>query len=174
MRHPTTLRSAVATIRAADPARDAAAIAAIYNHYIAATIITFEEEPVGQDEFAGRIGGILADRLPYLVAASGRGILGYAYASKWRERSAYRYSTEITVYVGPGEVGRGLGTGLYEALFRDLKTCDVRAVMAGIALPNEASVALHEKFGMRKVAHFEEVGFKLGRWIDVGYWQITL
>ena len=81
---------------------------------------------------------------------------------------------EVTVYVAPGHAGRGIGSRLYGELFPILKTRGIHAVIGGIALPNEASVALHEKFGMRKVAHFEEVGFKFDRWIDVGYWQRTL
>lgn len=162
-----------ATIRPADPASDAAAIAAIYNHYVAATIITFEEELVGTQEFTRRIEGVLGQRLPYLVAERDGRILGYAYATKWRDRAAYRFSVETTVYLDPEEVGRGLGTRLYAELFPLLLERGVHAAMAGIALPNEASVALHEKIGMRKVAHFEQVGFKLDRWIDVGYWQST-
>ena len=86
----------------------------------------------------------------------------------------YRFSVEVTVYVAPGHAGRGIGSTLYGELFPMLKTLGIRAVIGGIALPNEASVALHEKFGMRKVAHFGEVGFKFDRWIDVGYWQRTL
>ncbi len=167
------MTGSVVTIRPADPAGDAAAVAAIYNHYVAETIITFEEEPVGAPEFARRIGGVMDERLPYLVAERDGRILGYAYATKWRDRAAYRFSVETTVYLDPAEVGRGLGTRLYAELFPLLSARGVHAAMAGIALPNDASVALHERIGMRKVAHFEQVGFKLDRWIDVGYWQRT-
>lgn len=120
---------AVTIIRPA-AAADTASIAAIYNHYVAATIVTFEEEPVSPQEMARRMEEVRSASLPWLVAEDGGEVVGYAYATQWRTRSGY-----------------------------------------GIALPNEASVALHEKFGLRKVAHFEQVGFKFGRWIDVGYWQ---
>jgi L-amino acid N-acyltransferase YncA len=112
--------------------------------------------------------------LPWLVLASEREVVGYAYATKWRERSAYRFSAESTVYLRPDCGGRGHGTRLYDALLTALASRGVHAVMGGIVLPNAASVALHEKVGMRQVAHFREVGFKFGRWLDVGYWQRVL
>ncbi len=97
-----------------------------------------------------------------------------AYAVLWKARSAYRFSVEITVYVAPGMAGRGIGSMLYSHLFAALQPLGVHAVIGGIALPNEASIALHEKFGMEKVAHFQQVGFKFNRWIDVGYWERIL
>jgi phosphinothricin acetyltransferase len=169
------------SLRAAEPA-DAAGIAAIYNHYVAETIVTFEEEPVAPAEMALRIDGVQSIGLPWLVAEEqGREageekarVVGYAYATRWRPRSGYRFSVEVTVYVAPGRGGRGIGSTLYDGLFARLAGCGVHAVIGGIALPNAPSVALHEKLGMRKVAHFEQVGFKLGRWVDVGYWQRVL
>jgi phosphinothricin acetyltransferase len=161
------------TIRAAAPA-DAAAIAAVYNHYIAQTVVTFEEELVSPAEIARRIEDVRSASLPWLVAEQAGRLAGYAYATKWRPRSAYRFSAEVTVYLAPADAGRGIGSKLYAELFPMLRARGIHAVMGGIALPNEASVALHEKFGMRKVAHFSEVGFKLDRWVDVGYWQCTL
>ena len=160
-------------IRPVEPG-DASAIAAIYNHYIAETVITFEELPVPAAEIARRIEDVRAAALPWLVAEQAGRILGYAYATKWRDRSAYRFSAEVTVYLDPSDVGRGIGSKLYAELFPRLRARGVHAALGGIALPNEASIALHEKFGMRKVAHLEEVGFKFDRWIDVGYWQCTL
>jgi phosphinothricin acetyltransferase len=159
-------------IRAATAA-DADGVAAIYNHYIEQTVVTFEEEPVSAAEIAGRIEGVRSLRLPWLVAEEDGRIVGYAYATKWRDRSAYRFSAESTVYLAPTDTGRGLGSSLYAQLFPMLEARGVHAVMGGITLPNEASVALHEKFEMRKVAHFEAVGFKFDRWLDVGYWQRT-
>ena len=152
---------------------DAASIAVIYGHYIEHTVVTFEEELVAEAEMVRRIEEVRSLSLPWLVADSAGRIDGYAYASKWRPRSAYRFSVEVTVYLAPGVVGRGIGSALYAELFGMLPALGVHAAMGGISLPNEASIALHEKFGMRKVAHFEEVGFKLGRWVDVGYWQRT-
>lgn len=160
-------------IRAAEPA-DAAAIAAIYNHYVTETIVTFEEQPIAPGEMARRMAEVSSESLPWLVAEDAGLAVGYAYATKWRSRSGYRFSTEVTVYLAPGQIGRRIGTGLYTALFPILQSRGIHAVMGGIALPNGASVALHEKFGMRKVAHFEEVGYKFDRWIDVGYWQRNL
>jgi phosphinothricin acetyltransferase len=153
---------------------DAGRIAEIYNHYIAKTVVTFEEAPVTGDEMRRRMTDVSASALPWLVAESGGRIAGCAYATKWKARSAYRFSVETTVYLGDGLGRHGLGSRLYEELFRLLKEKGVHAAIGGIALPNDASVALHEKFGMRKVAHFEEVGFKFGKWVDVGYWERIL
>ena len=155
-------------------AGDADAIARIYNHYVANTIITFEEQAVSSEEMAARIAEVAAASLPWLVAEQDGRVVGYAYASKWKGRCAYRFSAECTVYLDPDCVGRGYGTQLYESLFAALRERGMHAVIGGVALPNPASVALHEKLGMRKVAQFGEVGYKFDRWIDVGYWQATL
>jgi L-amino acid N-acyltransferase YncA len=155
-------------------AADAEAIARIYNHYIAHTIVTFEEEAVDAAEMARRIADVQAASLPWLVVEDEGGIQGYAYATKWRPRRAYRFSAEVTVYLAPDESGRGLGTLLYTHLIAALRARDFHALIGGIALPNDASVALHEKLGFRKVAHFEQTGFKFDRWIDVGYWELIL
>lgn len=160
-------------IRAA-VADDAKAIVAIYNHFVATTAISFEEQPVGDAEMAQRIADVQAAGLPWLVAHEGSQILGYAYATKWRVRHAYRFSVESSVYLAPQSARQGLGTALYTALLAQLQERGCHLVIGGIALPNEASVALHEKMGFRKVAHFGEVGFKFGRWIDVGYWERKL
>ncbi|MFA6312228.1 MAG: arsinothricin resistance N-acetyltransferase ArsN1 family B [Sterolibacterium sp.] len=155
-------------------ATDADSIARIYNHYILNTIITFEEQAVSAQEMAERIAEVTSASLPWLVAEDDGRIVGYAYASKWKGRCAYRFSVESTVYLDPDCVGKGYGTRLYESLFASLRECGMHVVIGGIALPNPASIALHEKLGMKKVAHFGEVGFKFDKWIDVGYWQATL
>ena len=159
-------------IRAVTPA-DAAAICEIYNGYVRDTVITFEEVPVAVAEMARRIEDFTA-RLPWFVAAEQGAIVGYAYASPWRVRSAYRFSVETTVYVAQGQHGRGLGTALYGELLAALRKLDVHCAVGGIALPNDASVALHEKLGFKKVSQFVEIGYKLGRWVDVGNWQLIL
>jgi L-amino acid N-acyltransferase YncA len=164
--------SSPVTVRAATEA-DAPALANIYNHYVAQTVITFEEDPISAADMVQRMDETRSASLPWLIAQELDRVVGYACAAKWRERSAYRFSAEITAYLAPGERRRGIGSKLYAELFPLLQTRGIHAVMAGIALPNEASIALHEKFGMRKVAHFHEVGSKLGRWVDVGYWQRT-
>jgi len=153
---------------------DAAAIAAIYNHYVADTIVTFEEQGVTAADMAGRINAIESEGLPWLVAVEDELVVGYAYASKWKGRCAYRFSVESTIYLDRSATGRGIGTALYQGLLAVLRKLDLHAVIGGVALPNAASVALHEKLGFRKVAQFHEVGFKFQRWIDVGYWQLTL
>jgi len=160
-------------IRPAAPA-DADAIAGIYNHYVLDTAVTFEERAVPVADMAARIAEVLGAQLPWLVVESEGRLAGYAYASRWRTRAAYRYSVEVSVYLDRAMVGAGRGSRLYAALFPLLRERGVHAVMAGIALPAPASVALHERMGMRQVAHFRDVGFKFGRWIDVGYWQVLL
>jgi phosphinothricin acetyltransferase len=152
---------------------DAAQVAAIYNHYVAETVVTFEEEPIGKTEMARRIKEVTAE-LPWYVAVEKDRVVGYAYANKWRTRSAYRYTVESTVYLAPAATGRGLGTKLYIVLIAELKRRSLHSVIGGVALPNAASVALHEKMGFKKVAHFTAVGWKFQQWIDVGYWQLPL
>lgn len=154
---------------------DASRLAGIYNYYVENSIATFETEPISSDEMENRLASILKHSLPWLVAEDLNGdVIGYAYASQWKERSAYRHSVEITVYLEHNLIAQSLGSKLYTALFTELDKQSVHTAIGGISLPNEASVALHEKFGMQKVAHFPEVGKKFGKWIDVGYWQILL
>jgi len=157
-------------IRAATES-DAEAIADIYNHYVTDTIVTFEEEPVSGSEIARRINQVQRSGLPWLVAEENGEILGYAYATPWKERSGYRLSVGTTVYLEKSCTGRGIGSQLYSELFKLLEKAGVRSAVGGVALPNDASVALHEKFGMRKVAEFERIGVKFDTWINVGYWQ---
>jgi phosphinothricin acetyltransferase len=155
-------------------ADDADRICTIYNHYIATTTISFEEEPVSAADMAQRIADVTSSKLPYLVILDGDKLIGYAYATKWRVRAAYRFAVESSVYLDPDYAGKGAGTMLYEALLAELRQRDLHLVIGGIAQPNEASVRLHERLGFEKVAHFSEVGLKFGRWIDVGYWQLKL
>jgi L-amino acid N-acyltransferase YncA len=152
---------------------DAEAIARIYNHYIATSVATFEETPVTAAEIGRRLEAIQAIALPWVVAEEDGRVSGYAYASKWKERSGYRYAVEVSVYLDPAATGRRLGSSLYDVLFPMLREKNIHAVIGGIALENPASVALHEKFGMKKVAHFKETGRKFDRWVDVGYWERT-
>jgi phosphinothricin acetyltransferase len=162
-----------ATIRPATP-QDAAAVARIYNPYIAGTIITFEQQEVSADDMAARMRAIAQASLPYLVLEDAGRVIGYAYAGKWHTRAAYRHTVESTIYLEGSARGSGHGRRLYAALLDALRALPVHAVIGGISLPNESSVALHEKLGFAKVAHFPELGWKLGRWIDVGHWQLVL
>ncbi|MGV3590139.1 MAG: GNAT family N-acetyltransferase [Gammaproteobacteria bacterium] len=152
-------------------AMDIGAIRAIYNHYIDNTVVSFEEQPVTDADIAARIGKVRDAGLPWLVIEQHGEVCGYAYASPWQERSAYRFCALVSVYLAPAMTGRGFGTQLYAALFAALQQTPIRWVIGGIALPNAASVALHEKMGMKRVGLHPEVGFKFGRWVDVGYWQ---
>jgi len=153
---------------------DGSAIATIYNHYVVNTIATFEEEAVSIGDMGQRITDTLAAELPWLVWVENNRILGYTYASKWKSRCAYRYAVESTVYLEKSAAGRGLGTQLYTTLIGELRQKNFHSVIGGIALPNNASVTLHEKLGFQKVAQFREVGWKFQQWIDVGYWERIL
>ena len=163
------LRKEVFAIRGAS-IQDAPAVAAIYNHYVETSIATFEEAPVSAEAMACRIETGNAN-WPWLVAEQDGAVIGYTCANPWKPRSAYRYAVESSVYLDAARRRCGLGTALYASLIRILEARGAHCIIAGIALPNAPSVALHEKFGFTKVAHFRENGFKLGRWIDVGYWQ---
>jgi phosphinothricin acetyltransferase len=152
---------------------DAASICKIYNHYVTNSTITFEENPVSVVEMEARIKDTI-QTYPWLVYEENGKILGYTYAHKWRERSAYRYSVETGIYLDPAFVGKGIGTELKRELLKVLKEKSIHTVICGIALPNPASIALCEKFGFKKAAHFNNVGYKMNKWIDVGYWQLIL
>ena len=155
-------------------AADAEAIARIYNYYVANTVITFEEEAVSAPDMAARIAEAQSLSLPWLVAEIEGAIAGFAYARRWRPRSAYKYSAETTIYLERGYEGRRIGTKLYSALLPPLRERGIHVAIGGVALPNDASVALHEKLGFERVATFRQVGFKHDRWVDVAYWQLVL
>ena len=141
---------------------DASEIARIYNHYVQHSIITFEESPVAAEAMAERISRVIAS-WPWLVFEQDQGLAGYAYATEWNGRCAYRYSTETSIYLDASACGQGIGSTLYVQLLHRLSELKMHTAIGGIALPNDASVALHEKLGFKKIAHFSEVGFKFGR-----------
>lgn len=150
---------------------DIDAVTTIYNHYITTTVISFEELPVSNAEISRRIKQVEALHYPWLVAEEENQLVGFAYADRWNARSAYKHTALITVYLSPEFTAKGWGYKLYIKLFEALKKQNVHTVIAGIAMPNPASIALHEKMGLHQVAHFSEVGFKFNQWVDVGYWQ---
>lgn len=152
---------------------DVDAVRDIYNYYIEHTVVSFEEQPVTASEMRTRIQIVTAD-FPWIVLVEDDTVAGYAYAGKWHSRCAYRSTVESTVYLAPSAVARGIGTKLYTELLDRLRQLPIHSVIGGIALPNAASVALHEKFGFEKAAHYKQVGYKMDRWIDVGYWQLIL
>lgn len=156
--------------------KDAQAICNIYNYYIDKTIITFEEESIDAAEMEKKIRQTKT-KLPWLVYCDENNedkVLGYAYASIWKSRSAFQYSVESSVYIDKNHAGKGIGTKLYEELINKLISLGYHAVIGGIAIPNDDSIKLHEKLGFEKVAHFNQVGKKFGKWIDVEYWQLPL
>ena len=153
--------------------KDSKDICKIYNYYVENTIVTFEEVPVDPGEIARRIEAVSRE-FPWFVCEEDSKIVGYAYASRWKMRAAYRFAVESTVYVDPDFYKRKIGFRVYERLIQELKIMSFHSVMGGIALPNNASITLHEKLGFAKVAHFKEVGQKFGKWIDVGYWELLI
>lgn len=150
---------------------DAAPIAEIYNFYVTNTHHTFETEAIDIAEMQKRIADA-SENYPYFVAENGGEIVGYAYAAQYKSRAAYKHSAEVSVYVKNALKQKGIGRALYEKLFAEISQTDIHALVAGIALPNRASIKLHERFGFEKTAHFREIGFKFGGWIDVGYWEL--
>lgn len=166
MRDTITLRDALAD--------DAGAIAAIYNVHVRGTIVTFELAEVCAQDMTQRIADVQARGLPWLVAEAGGAVLGYAFAAPWKARAAYARTVETSIYLDAAACGRGLGRQLYAALLGRLRELGMHVAIGGAALPNPASVALHEGLGFAPVGTFREVGCKFGHWIDVGYWQLRL
>jgi L-amino acid N-acyltransferase YncA len=160
-------------IRNASAERDAAACAAIYAPYVRATPISLEERPPSTSELAERITNTTRTH-PWLVAQDGDDVLGYAYATRHRERASYRWAADVTVYVSEGHQRRGIGRALYRTLFDMLGLQGFRIACAGITLPNAASVGLHESLGFQPVGIYRRIGWKLGAWHDVGWWQLPL
>lgn len=151
---------------------DAPEIARIYNWYVENTVVTFEVDPVSDAEMAQRVESTLA-KYEWLVHARGGEILGYAYAGRFRERAAYRFITESTIYLRNGLQGQGLGKPLYRETIERTFARRYTSLVGAIALPNEASVRLHESLGFEKVGHLRRVGWKHELWIDVGSWQLS-
>ena len=149
---------------------DARDIQSIYAPVVTATAISFEIDPPPVAQIEERIRGTLP-RFPWLVCIAEEKVLGYAYAGAHRERAAYRWSVDVTVYVGEGARRSGVGRSLYGALLRILRRQRFHAAFAGITLPNEGSVALHRALGFEPVGIYEEVGFKFGQWHSVSWWR---
>jgi phosphinothricin acetyltransferase len=161
-------------IRPAGPA-DAEAVAAIFAHYVVATATTFEEVPPAAAYWQQRIGDLAGDQLPFLVVGDGAGVAGYAYASPWRPKPAYRHTVEDTVYISPGQTGRGLGRALLTALLAGCEQAGARQVIAVIAdTGSDASQALHRRCGFTEAGRLTAVGRKHGRWIDTVLMQKNL
>lgn len=149
---------------------DAVAIAAIYAPFVTKSAVSFETEAPGAGAIRARMESA-ADRYPWLAAENDRGLAGYAYATAFRTRAAYRFCVETTVYVAPDRQRQGIGKRLYDALIETLTAQGFFQAIAAIALPNRASIDLHERCGFRHAGTYAQVGWKLGEWHDVGIWQ---
>lgn len=161
-------------LRPATPA-DASAILAIYAPFVVASAVSFELEPPTLKEMKARIVGA-ADQFPWIVAVDAESdvILGYAYATAFRVRVAYRFAVETSIYIAGNFQGQGVGRMLYPALLHTLEAQGYTQAIAAITLPNDYSIKLHEGLGFRRAGVYREVGYKNGVWLDVGIWQRQL
>lgn len=158
-------------IRSARP-EDAKQILSIYSYYVFNSHSTFEVSPPSAKEMTKKIRD---SEYPWLVYENEESeIVGYSYATRWKMRKAYDRTAETSVYLHKDYFGKGIAKSLYQALLERLREMNLYAILAGISMPNDASVRLHEKFGFKKVGQLEQVGNKFDRWIDVGYWQLIL
>jgi L-amino acid N-acyltransferase YncA len=156
-------------------APDAPAVAEIYAHYVANSAATFDESAPGADEMAAKIAGITAAGLPFLVAERDGAVSGFAYLARYHDRSAYRFTAQISVYVAAAARGGGLGRALMERLLADSAEAGVREVVAIIGVTGDpASIALHRAFGFEDAGLLRAVGFKHGRWYDTALMQLSL
>jgi L-amino acid N-acyltransferase YncA len=160
-------------VRAADVQRDAAACAAIYAPYVTDSAISFELEPPDAAEMAARMESGSRTH-PWLVFERDGEVAGYAYAGVHRTRAAYRWTAEVTAYVSQVHHRGGIGRALYEELLERLRAQNFRLAVGGITLPNDGSVGLHEAVGFEPVGVYRNIGWKFGRWHDVGWWQLDL
>jgi phosphinothricin acetyltransferase len=160
-------------VRHADPARDGAACAAIYGPYVDGSGVSFEDVAPTAEELGARIAATSA-RFPWLVVELDGAVAGFAYASQHRERAGYRWAVDVAVYVAPAHRQRGVGRALYGELLPAVERLGFRTACAGIALPNDASVALHRALGFEHVGTYRDIGWKAGAWRDVAWWQLQL
>lgn len=149
---------------------DATCILEIYSYYVKTSHCTFELEPPSLDQLQRKI---RETKYPWLVFEEKGKVLGYAYATEWKAREAYNHTVETSVYVQKDQFGKGIACKLYSQLLQQLVSSGFHTALAGISLPNEASIRLHEKLGFQKVGQLGEVGFKFNQWVDVGYWQLS-
>ena len=143
-----------------------------YNYYIENTAITFETEQVSEIEMKQRINETVNAGYPFYIGEIDRKIIGYCYTHRWHNRCAYKSTAEISIYLDRNETGKGYGTQLFEHLLTQIDRSTTHVLIAGICIPNESSVRLHEKFGFKQVSCMKEVGRKFERWLDVGHWHL--
>lgn len=153
---------------------DAKGICDIYNYYVENTATTFETAAISENEMKQRISSFLDEGFPYFVGEINGKIVGYCYLHNWNNRCAYSSTKEVTIYLDKDLKGKGLGTILYQHLFKEIYKNEIHALIAGICIPNESSVRLHEKFGFKQASHMKEIGWKFDQWRDVGHWQLVI
>lgn len=151
---------------------DAGRICEIYNYYVVNTVVSFETDAVSIEDMKQRIQDSISGDYPYFVYEINNIVVGYCYLHAWSGRCAYRTSTEISIYIDKDFLHRGIGRIMMDHMLNNIDLSRFHTIIAGIALPNEASIALHEKYGFEKISHFKEIGFKFGKWRDVGHWQL--
>ena len=153
---------------------DAGAICEIYNYYIAHTVITFETTPVSEVEMRQRIAEVVNSGYSFYVGEVDGKIIGYCYTHRWNNRCAYNTTAEESIYIDREETGKGYGAQLFEHLLHHIDPSKIHVLIAGICIPNESSVRLHEKFGFQQVSHLNEIGRKFDQWLDVAHWQLII
>ncbi|HBM15870.1 MAG TPA: phosphinothricin acetyltransferase [Lentisphaeria bacterium] len=153
---------------------DAAEICRIYNYYVENTTITFEEEPLAPSEIEKRISNIQSKGHPWLVYEENLQIIGYAYASEFKSRCAYKYTLETSFYLSHEHLSKGIGTKLYTKLIDECRKIGMHSLVGVIAVPNIPSASICKKFGFQKAGIIKEAGFKFNKWIDIEYWQLIL
>lgn len=153
---------------------DVPALCSLYNYYIEHTAISFETEKVAENEMLRRVDEITGAGFPYYVGEADAEVVGFCYLHTWNKRKAYDTTAEVSIYLDRNHLGRGYGSRLLAHLLERADRQRLHSLVAGICLPNEASVRLHERFGFRQVSLFREVGRKFDRLWDVGHWQLTL
>mgnify|MGYP002639605013 CR=1 FL=1 len=151
---------------------DAQQLVGIYNYYVLNSVVTFDDIPFNAIYFEDKIKTI-TPQFPFYVYEENDEILGYAYANKWRLKPAYKYTVESTIYLKYNATGKQIGTKLYSHLLFELKEQNYHAIIGGVSLPNDVSIKLHENLGFKKVAHYNEVGLKFNKWVDVAFWQLN-
>lgn len=153
---------------------DSKVISDIFNHYVVNSFFTFEENPISTEGMQQKISEILDANLPFLVIINNDIILGYCNLHNWNNRLAYQHTKELSIYLNPNFTKKGIGSLLLSELLKNLNRESIHCILSTIAIPNEASVALHKKFGFEQASHMKQVGKKHGEWRDIEHWELIL
>jgi L-amino acid N-acyltransferase YncA len=153
--------------------KDAKRICEIYNHYVLNTTVTFDTELFTLEMMENKIRNVLNGGYDYWVYELDGLIVGFCHLNQWKPRNGYRFTAEISIYVDKEFVGRGIGVVMMKYLLEHVDITRIRSILSCISLPNDSSVRVHEKFGFKQAGLYRKIGFKLGEWRDVGYWQLN-